>query len=101
MTKATNDLAADRERHLRHAVDAARHIADIAGLSAETLDTDRGFPADEIRALADQGLHRAFAAAVRRRRTLGRASRRRGARQSASAIGGWKPRVGTALRGAR
>ena len=30
MTKATNDLTADRERHLRHAVDAARHVADIA-----------------------------------------------------------------------
>ena len=56
MTKATNDLTADRERHLRHAVDAARQIADIARLSAEALDVDGGFPADEIRALADQGL---------------------------------------------
>jgi alkylation response protein AidB-like acyl-CoA dehydrogenase len=56
MTKSTNDLAADRERHLNHAVCVARHIADIARLSAEALDVDGGFPAGEIRALADQGL---------------------------------------------
>jgi alkylation response protein AidB-like acyl-CoA dehydrogenase len=56
MTKSTNDLAADRERHLRDAVSAARHIADTARLSAEALDVDGAFPAKEIRALADQGL---------------------------------------------
>ena len=56
MTKSTNDLPTGRERHLRHAVEAARHIADIARLSAEARDVDGGFPADEIRALADQGL---------------------------------------------
>ena len=56
MTKSTNGFDSDCGDRCQLVVCVARHIADIARLSAEALDVDGGFPAGEIRALADQGL---------------------------------------------